>query len=198
MLLFGTSAFGNELGDRTLVYLVLKPLPRWRIVRAEAARVAARWAACRWRSAALLAVARDRGRRRRRRARDRARPRFVGAAAVRGDLHVGRASPPGTRWSSGSSTSSSGRRCSRAYLDGIRFLSVRQFTLALIHGLDGERLATLDLSLGAGAGRDRRGGRDRRLLRAHGAQAHPHRRAVEARRPAAAAQCTCGEIGTVS
>ena len=31
MLLFGTSAFGNELSDRTLVYLVLKPLPRWRI-----------------------------------------------------------------------------------------------------------------------------------------------------------------------
>ena len=39
-----------------------------------------------------------------------------------------------------------------AYLDGIRFLSVRQFTLALIGGLDSERLDTLDLSLGAGAG----------------------------------------------
>ena len=32
MLLFGTSAFGDEVGDRTLVYLALKPLPRWRIV----------------------------------------------------------------------------------------------------------------------------------------------------------------------
>src|SRR4051794_15823182 len=32
MLLFGTSAFGNEVGDRTLVYLALKPLPRWQIV----------------------------------------------------------------------------------------------------------------------------------------------------------------------
>ena len=39
-----------------------------------------------------------------------------------------------------------------AYLDGIRFLSVRQFTLALISGLDSERLDTLDLSLGASAG----------------------------------------------
>ena len=32
MLLFATSAFGNEVGDRTLGYLVLKPLARWRIV----------------------------------------------------------------------------------------------------------------------------------------------------------------------
>ncbi len=39
-----------------------------------------------------------------------------------------------------------------AYLDGIRFLSIRQFTLSLISGLDGERLDTLDLSLGASTG----------------------------------------------
>jgi ABC-2 type transport system permease protein len=39
-----------------------------------------------------------------------------------------------------------------AYLDGIRFLSVRRFTLAVIEGLDDRRLATLDLSLGAGTG----------------------------------------------
>ena len=32
MLLFATSAFGNELVDRTLVYITLKPLARWRIV----------------------------------------------------------------------------------------------------------------------------------------------------------------------
>ena len=32
MLLFATSAFGNELVDRTLGYLALKPLARWRIV----------------------------------------------------------------------------------------------------------------------------------------------------------------------
>ena len=32
MLLFGTSAFGNELVDRTLGYLALKPIARWRIV----------------------------------------------------------------------------------------------------------------------------------------------------------------------
>ena len=32
MLLFATSAFGNELVDRTLGYLTLKPIARWRIV----------------------------------------------------------------------------------------------------------------------------------------------------------------------
>ena len=32
MLLFATSAFGNELVDRTLGYLALKPIARWRIV----------------------------------------------------------------------------------------------------------------------------------------------------------------------
>ncbi len=39
-----------------------------------------------------------------------------------------------------------------AYLDGIRFLSIRRYTLALIHGLDGQRLQTINLSLSAGAG----------------------------------------------
>jgi len=29
---FSTAAFGNDLEDRTLSYLVLKPIPRWRIV----------------------------------------------------------------------------------------------------------------------------------------------------------------------
>ena len=38
-----------------------------------------------------------------------------------------------------------------AYLDGIRFLSVRRYTLSLIHALDGDRLRTIDNSLGAGA-----------------------------------------------
>ena len=36
-----------------------------------------------------------------------------------------------------------------AYLDGIRFLSIRRFTLALVHGLDEARLASIDASPGA-------------------------------------------------
>jgi ABC-2 type transport system permease protein len=39
-----------------------------------------------------------------------------------------------------------------AYLDGIRYLSVRRFALAVVHGLDDGRLATRDVSLGLGAG----------------------------------------------
>ena len=42
----------------------------------------------------------------------------------------------------------------------------------------GRRLDTLDLSLGARRGCDRRRGRDRRVLPRHGAEAPPHRRAV--------------------
>ena len=36
-----------------------------------------------------------------------------------------------------------------AYLDGVRFLSVRRYTLALIHGLDAGRLADAELAAGA-------------------------------------------------
>lgn len=32
VLITATAAFGNELDDRTLLYLTLKPVPRWRIV----------------------------------------------------------------------------------------------------------------------------------------------------------------------
>ena len=35
-----------------------------------------------------------------------------------------------------------------AYLDGIRFLSIRRYTLALVHALDDGRLASVDISLG--------------------------------------------------
>ena len=150
MLLFGTSAFGNEVGDRTLVYLALKPLPRWRIVAPEDA----------WRAA------------RRRRARR-------GQRARRRGRHPSRATPAArSQRGSGSSSGAAAyaalftwaglatkhalvlglvyvfvwEAALAAYLDGIRFLSIRRYTLALIHGLDGERLRTLDLSLGAGAG----------------------------------------------
>ena len=39
-----------------------------------------------------------------------------------------------------------------AYLDGVRFLSIRRYTLALIHGLDDTRLATIANPLSASAG----------------------------------------------
>ena len=38
-----------------------------------------------------------------------------------------------------------------AYLDGVRYLSVRRYALGLVHGLDTSRLATIDVPLGIGA-----------------------------------------------
>ncbi len=37
-LVFGTAALGSELEDGTAVYLMVKPVPRWRIVRGQDAR----------------------------------------------------------------------------------------------------------------------------------------------------------------
>ena len=111
MLLFGTSAFGNEVGDRTLVYLALKPLPRWRIVAPKllasllvgGVPVAV---------SGLVAVARDP-----RRATSAARSRPAsGCSSARPRTRrssPGPGSRPGTRSSSASSTCSSGRPRSR-------------------------------------------------------------------------------------
>ena len=57
-----------------------------------------------------------------------------------------------------------------AYLDGVRFLSVRRFTLGLIHGLDQAPLASVDISLSSTASRSSWDGA-RRLHRARGPQA---------------------------
>jgi ABC-2 type transport system permease protein len=149
MLLFGTSAFGNELGDRTLGYLALKPVPRWRITIPKLAAtvlvgglpVAASGA---------LAVAIIQG------------GDFSGATATGVGLLVGAAAYAAVFTWAGLATRHAlifglvyvviWEAVLAAYLDGIRFLSIRQYTLALVRGLDGERLATLDLELGAGAG----------------------------------------------
>lgn len=149
MLLFGTSSFGNELGDRTLGYLVLKPVARWRIaapkllapVLVGGVPVAI---------SGLLAVAIvENG--------------SVGGAAATGlGLLVGAAAYAAIFTWAGLATRHAlifgllyvfiWEAALAAYLDGIRYLSVRQFTLAVISGLDSERLDTLDLSLSATAG----------------------------------------------
>jgi ABC-2 type transport system permease protein len=149
MLLFGTSAFGNELGDRTLGYLVLKPVARWRIalpkslasVLVGGVPVAA--------SGALAVAIIENG-------------DVPGATATGVGLLVGAAAYAAVFTWAGLATRHAlifglvyvfiWEAVLAAYLDGIRFLSVRQFTLALIAGLDGERLETLDLSLDARAG----------------------------------------------
>ena len=148
MLLFGTSAFGNELVDRTLGYLVLKPIARWRIVLAKLAAafvvggipVAV---------SGLVAIA------------------VVGAGGLRGALATGVGVLLGAAAYAAVFTWAGLRTrhalliglvyvfvweaTLAAYLDGIRYLSIRRYTLALVHGLDDTRLATLANPLSATA-----------------------------------------------
>ena len=149
MLLFATSAFGNELGDQTLGYLVLKPLPRWRIaVPKLAAPLLVGGVPVAVSGVVAVAVIEDGD--------------IAGAAATGVGLLIGAAAYAAIFTWAGLATRHAlifglvyvfiWEAVLAAYLDGIRFLSVRQFTLALIGGLDGERLDTLDLSLGASAG----------------------------------------------
>ena len=149
MLLFATSAFGNELGDQTLGYLVLKPLPRWRIaVPKLAAPLLVGGVPVAVSGVVAVAVIEDGD--------------IAGAAATGVGLLIGAAAYAAIFTWAGLATRHAlifglvyvfiWEAVLAAYLDGIRFLSVRQFTLALIGWLDGERLDTLDLSLGASAG----------------------------------------------
>jgi ABC-2 type transport system permease protein len=149
MLLFGTSSFGNELGDRTLVYLAMKPLPRWRIVAPKMVAsllVGGVPVAASGLVAVVVIRSGDLG----------------GALATGAGLLVGAAAYAAIFTWAGLATRHAlvaglvyvfvWEAALAAYLDGIRFLSIRRYTLALIEGLDGERLASLDISLGAGAG----------------------------------------------
>lgn len=141
MLLFATSAFGNELADRTLGYLALKPVARWRIVlpKLAAAFVVGGLPVA---VSGFLAVA------------------LVDGGALRGALAtgigllVGAAAYAALFTWAGLATRHAlliglvyvfvWEATLAAYLDGIRFLSIRRYTLAVIHGLDDARLATVD------------------------------------------------------
>ncbi len=149
MLLFGTSAFGNELGDRTLGYLVLKPVPRWRIAAPKlVAPVLVGGVPVALSGLVAVAIIENGD--------------IGGAAATGVGLLVGAAAYAAIFTWAGLATRHAlifgllyvfiWEAALAAFLDGIRFLSVRQFTLALIAGLDSERLDTLELSLGASAG----------------------------------------------
>ena len=149
MLLVGTARLGNEVGDRTLVYIALKPLPRWQIVAPKllgALVVGGLPVAV----SGLVAVAViEEG-------------DLRGAAATGFGLLVGAAAYAAIFTWAGLATRHAlifglvyvfvWEAVLAAYLDGIRFLSVRRFALAVIEGLDDRRLRTLDLSLGTGAG----------------------------------------------
>ncbi len=147
MLLFGTSAFGNELVDRTLGYLALKPIARWRIVlpKLAAAFVVGGVPVA---ASGFVAVSLVDG-------------ALGGALATGVGLLVGAAAYAALFTWAGLATRHAlliglvyvfvWEATLAAYLDGIRFLSIRRYTLAVIHGLDDGRLATIENPLSAGA-----------------------------------------------
>lgn len=149
MLVLATASFGNELDDHTLTYLVLKPISRWSIVVPKlvapfivgGALVAASGAV-----ASLLITGGDPGQ----------------AATTVAAVLVGSAAYASAFNWAGLVTRNAlafgivyvfvWEAFLTDFLGGIRFLSVRQYTLAIVHGLDGERLADagVELSLGGG------------------------------------------------
>ena len=144
MLLLATAAFGNEVGDRTLVYLVTKPVARWRIVLpkfAASVLVGGVPVAVSGVLAVLLIEQGDLG----------------GALATGAGLLAGAAAYGAIFTWAGLATRHAlliglvyvfiWEAALAAYLDGIRFLSIRRYTLALVHGLDSSRLASVDISL---------------------------------------------------
>ena len=149
VVLLATSAFGNEVSDRTLGYLVLKPLPRWRIVLPKLAAtlvVGGLPVALSGLAAVLVIEQGDAG----------------GALATGLGLLVGAAAYAAIFVWAGLASRHAliiglvyvfvWEASLAAYLDGIRFLSVRRYTLALIGALDPDRLRTIDLSLSGAAG----------------------------------------------
>ena len=146
MLLFATSAFGNELVDRTLGYLTLKPIARWRIVlpKLAAALVVGGIPVA---LSGFAAVALADG-------------RLGGALATGLGLLVGASAYGAIFTWAGLATRHAlliglvyvfvWEATLAAYLDGVRFLSVRRYTLSLIHALDAERLTRIDDPLSAG------------------------------------------------
>ena len=149
VLLLATAAFGNEVTDRTLVYIALKPIARWRIVLPKLAAALLCGGVPVALSGVVAVALIEQG-------------DLGGAAATGAGLLVGAAAYAAIFIWAGLRTRHAliiglvyvfvWEAALAAYLDGIRFLSVRRFTLAVIEGLDQGRLATLDLSLATRTG----------------------------------------------
>jgi ABC-2 type transport system permease protein len=147
VVLLATSAFGNELADRTLGYLALKPLPRWKIVAPKLLATLVLGGLPVAASGLVVVVLMDQGAR--------------GAVATGIGLLVGAAAYAAIFTWAGLATRHAlifglvyvfvWEASLAAYLDGIRLFSVRGYTLALIEWLDPGRLRTIDVPLGAGA-----------------------------------------------
>jgi ABC-2 type transport system permease protein len=148
MLLLGVAAFGNEVGDRTLVYITAKPLARWRIVLPKLMATLLAGGLPVAVSGAVAIVVIEPG-------------DLSGALATAAGLVAGAAAYTAIFTWAGLATRHAlvagltyvfvWEATLAAYLDGIRFLSVRRYSVALVHGLDADRLATVDITLGTGA-----------------------------------------------
>ena len=146
MLLLGVAAFGNEVSDRTLVYLTTKPLARWRIVLPKLVGTLLVGGLPVAISGALAILVIEQG-------------NTQGAVATGGGLLAGAAAYTAIFTWAGLALKHAlvaglvyvfvWEAALAAYLDGVRFLSVRRFALSVVNGLDSERLT--DAELGAGA-----------------------------------------------
>lgn len=149
VLLLGTAAFGNEVSDRTLVYLTTKPLPRWRIVFPKLVAVLLVGGVPVALSGALaVAIIREGD--------------VHGAVATGLGLLAGAAGYTAIFTWAGLATRHAlvlglvyvfvWEATLAAYLEGVRFLSVRRFALAVVQALDADRLTSVDVTLSAAAG----------------------------------------------
>lgn len=147
VLLLGAAAFGNEVADRTLVYIATKPVPRWQVVAPKLLAVlvvgGVPVALCGGLSIALIEGG-----------------AVGGALATAVGLFAGAAAYATIFTWAGLTTKHAlvvglvyvfvWEATLAAYLDGIRFLSVRRFALAIVNGLDPERLTGVELGLSTG------------------------------------------------
>jgi ABC-2 type transport system permease protein len=148
MLLLASAALGSERADRTLAYLVLKPIARWRIALPKwlAATAVGGVPVVLGGAAATFLVDGDAG----------------ASAATAAGLAAGAAAYAAVfTWAGLASRHALllglayvfvWETSLAAYLDGIRYLSIRGYTLAIADGLDARHLETLDLELGLPAG----------------------------------------------
>ncbi len=130
-----TSAFGDEVDDRTLSYLVLKPLPRWRIVLPKLmASIIVAGPLIIAGGVGATVIAFEAG----------VRPALAVAAALAVGL-IAYASI--FTWAGLVTTRALGfalvyvilwEGVIGSFLTGIRYLSVRGYALGILHGLDGE------------------------------------------------------------
>lgn len=149
MLVLATASFGNEQADNTLPYLLLKPTSRWKIVASKLIASLLVGGVPVVVSGGLSTLIITEG--------DAVHAATTAAALVVGAIAYGalftwaglavrHALPFGVAyvfvWEAALST----------FLGGTRFLSVRQYMLAVVHGIDDSRLRNVDVELGLATG----------------------------------------------